>query len=79
MGEAQDEMVWKCFSHLLILQQAKGTGFVLREKNLSIEMKARPPPRAKTPSVTIYLDDWDSKISPLISSTHTRITRWIPM
>ena len=27
------------------------------------EMKARPPPRAKTPSVTIYLDDSDSQIS----------------
>ena len=26
------------------------------------EMKARPPPRAKTPSVTIYLDDSDSQI-----------------
>ena len=27
------------------------------------EMKARPPPRAKTPLVTIYLDDSDSQIS----------------
>jgi hypothetical protein len=27
------------------------------------EMKARPPPRVKTPSVTIYLDVSDSQIS----------------
>jgi hypothetical protein len=27
------------------------------------EMKARPPPRAKTLSVAIYLDDSDSQIS----------------
>ena len=27
------------------------------------EMKARPPPRAKTPLVTIYLDDSDSQRS----------------
>ena len=27
------------------------------------EMKARLPPRAKTPSVTIYLDNLDSQIS----------------
>ncbi len=27
------------------------------------DLKARPPPRTKTPSVTIYLDDWDSQVS----------------
>jgi len=27
------------------------------------EMKARPPPRAKTPLVTISLDDSDSQVS----------------
>ena len=31
------------------------------------EMKARPPPRAKTPLVTIYLDDSDSQIFRLCS------------
>lgn len=43
------------------------------------EVKARPPPKVKAPSVTIYLDDSESQILSLIPSMCTRITRRIPI
>ena len=45
------------------------------ETSWTWNLKARPPPRAKTPSGTIYPEIRILRFHPLIPFTHTRITR----